>query len=249
MAYSLGFPNDFIVKSAKSSAFLSLILVGLLFFAPTAQAQKVAALSNVKGEVEVSKEGKDRAIKGRDGAALFAQQVVRTVGADSMVDVVFEKGGAIRVMPNSELRLSQVDISGDKFNIGVDLKAGKIFNVVNKLSSGSTYVVRTETGTSGVKGTIYSAETAAGRTVFMVRDGKVEAANPAAPEKTVLVAELKKTVVEGAQPPSAPVPLTPEEIAMFDVLTDIMSQLHYDIREQIRQDIQENRIAPDMLGR
>ncbi len=230
--------------------FAALLAVGvftafLLIPASGAFAQKVATLENIKGTVQVMKEGKKRGRKGRDGMALFSKQIVKT-GGGSMADVRFAKGGVVRLTANTELALSQVSYDKGSFKVGIDLAAGKIFNVVNKLSGGSSYTVSTTTGTSGVKGTVYSAEINGQTTVFMVKEGKVEAANPDEPDETVLVTDLKKTTIGAGETPSEPIPLTPAEIAMFDILDDVRAQLKGDMKEEIRESVQEQLIAPDL---
>jgi len=56
------------------------------------------------------------------------------------------------------------------------------------------------------------------------------------------VAELKKTEVAGNEAPSAPVDMSPEEIAMFEVLEDITASIKDEIREDIQQRIREEAI-------
>jgi hypothetical protein len=203
-------------------------------------AQKVATLDNVKGNVNVVKEGKTRGRKGREGMALFSRQTIQTLGPDALADVVYINGDRIRIMPNSELKLAKADLSEGKGNIGIDLGAGKIFNVVNKLTAGSTYTVTTRTAIAGVKGTTFSVESSGNESVFMVKEGTVEAVNPSVSPQGVLVSDLKKTIVQAQQAPTEPIPLTLEEIAMFDILDDLFEDDKQDIRDEIKEQIQED---------
>lgn len=223
------------------------LVVALWLFPVDAFAQKVATLEKVKGDVRVFTQGKARELKGRDGMALFANHIIKT-GPDSTADIVFETNSTVRITPNTELALAKAEVGKDKSHIGIDLAAGKVFNVVNKLTLGSSYVVQTTTATSGVKGTVYSAEVDASKqTVFMVKEGQVEAANTSVPEKTVMVGDLTKTIITAGNVPSAPVPLTPEEIAMFNVLADLSAEIKKNIEREIRQQIQQNQfIDPRM---
>jgi len=211
-----------------------------VFSVEGAYAQKVATLEKVKGNIGVIKEGKTRELKGRDGMALFSRQTIKTLGSDAMADVVYLNGDRIRVMPNSEMKLATADISTDKGNIGIDLGAGKIFNVVNKLATGSSYTVTTRTAIAGVKGTTFSAESSGNESVFMVKEGTVEAVNPSVSPQGVLVTDLKKTIVQAQQAPTEPIPLTPEEIAMFDILDDLFEEAKQDIKDEIKEQIQED---------
>lgn len=215
------------------------LVMAFWLFPMEAFAQKVATLEKVNGDVKVFTQGKARELKGRDGMALFATHIVKT-GPDSTADIIFETNSTVRVTPNTELALSTVNVGKDKSNININLTAGKVFNVVNKLTLGSTYTVQTTTATSGVKGTTYSAETNGTETVFMVKEGQVEAASPTMPDKPVMVADLTKTVVVAGKVPSAPVPLTPEEIAMFNVLADLSAEIKKNIVKEIREQVQQN---------
>lgn len=81
--------------------------------------------------------------------------------------------------------------------------------------------------------------------VFMVKEGKVAAINPeAAPEEEIIVSDLKKTIVVAGKAPSKPTPLTPAEIAMFDVLNDILLEIREDLRDEIKESI-----ADDIMDR
>ena len=221
-------------------------LLVLIFFAvlvlpvQTVYAQKVATLEKVKGDVRVFKPGKTRGLKGRDGMALFSKYVIKTTTAESFTDVAFTEGGTVRMMPNSEMTLASVEISKGKLKAKIDLITGKIFNVVDKLAENAYYEVTTRTATSGVKGTIFSAETTEQESVFMVKEGSVEAVNLEGVQQAVLVTDLMKTIVQAAQPPTEPVPLTPEEIAMFDILEDFEEEAKSDIREDVMESIKED---------
>lgn len=220
--------------------FALLFFIALVSTAQTAYAQKIATLEAVKGDVRVFKPGKTRGLKGRNGMALFEKSIIKTTNDDSFADVVYNKGGKVRVMPQSELVLASADFSKGKMRAKIDLIAGKIFNVVDKLAEGDSYEVKTQTSTSGVKGTIFSAETTAQESVFMVKEGSVEAINLAGVQKAVLVNSMTKTVVAAGKAPTDPVPLTPEEIAMFDILDDLFEQEKADIMEDTMEAIKED---------
>ncbi len=229
------------------AVFPFLVLSFFLIQEGAAYAQKVATLSKVKGNVRVFESGSNRGKKGRDGMALFVQSKIKTMGADAMADIVYIKGDVVRVMPQTEVTLGTTVQDEDKSTTKLSLAAGKIFNVVNKLTEGSTYEVQTRTATAGVKGTVFSGETDGQKDTFMVKEGKVEV--DAARQK-VLVADLKKSTVQGGQGPGEPQDLSPEEIAMFDVLDDLFESIKTDIREEvqesIKEDIIQNAIENDM---
>jgi len=226
--------------------FLFLFFVSLVLTSGTAYAQKIATLEMVKGDVRIIKSGKTRGLKGRNGMALFQNTIIKTTNADSFADIVYIKGGRVRVMPNSELTLASADFSKGKMEKQIDLLTGKIFNVVDKLTENDSYTVRTPTSTSGVKGTIFSASTTGSSSVFMVKEGAVEAVNLAGVQQPVLVNALKKTVVSAGQAPTPPIPLTPEEIAMFDILDDLFEREKADIMDDTLESVKED-IIQDMI--
>jgi hypothetical protein len=226
--------------------FLFLFFLSPVLTVGTAYAQKIATLEGVKGDVRIIKPGKKRGLKGRDGMALFQKTIIKTSNSDSFADIVYIKGGRVRVMPNSELALASADFSKGKMEKQVDLITGKIFNVVDKLTENDSYKVKTPTSTSGVKGTIFSASTTGSSSVFMVKEGAVEAVNIAGVQQPVLVNALKKTVVSAGQAPSTPVPLTPAEIAMFDILDDLFEREKADIMDDTLEAVKED-IIQDMI--
>lgn len=201
-----------------------------------------AFLSKIKGDVDVFKSGKTQGVEGKRGMSLLAGDKVTTTGKDSLADISFPNGDLVRIMPDSNLEIKESDFKKKTSSVRLKLFAGKIFNVVRKYTKGSKYEVETRNAVAGVRGTIWSAETSEqGEDVFMVKEGIVAARNPeAAPEKEILVSDLKKTVVKADKPPTMPIPLTPEEIAMFDILEDILQSIRDDIRDDIKEDIAED---------
>lgn len=219
--------------------FIFLFFISMVLTAQTAHAQKIATLEEVKGDVRVFKPGKTRGLKGRNGMALFQKSTIKTTNDDSFADIVYNKGGKVRMMPKSEVILASADFSKGKMKTKIDLITGKIFNVVDKLTEGASYEVKTQTSTSGVKGTIFSAETTAQESVFMVKEGSVEAVNLTGARQAVLVTPLTKTIIAAGKAPTPPIPLTPEEIAMFDILDDLFEREKADIMEDTMEAVKE----------
>ncbi len=219
------------------AVFPFLVLSFFLIQEGAAFAQKVATLSKVQGNVRIFESGSNRGKKGRDGMALFVQSRIQAIGANSRADIIYIRGDVVRVMPDSDVTLGDTLLEEKKSVTKIKLAAGKIFNVVNKLTEGSVYEVQTRTATAGVKGTTWSAETSARSDTFMVKEGTVEVD---AAQKKVLVADLKKSTVQGGQAPGAPQDLSPEEIAMFDILDDLRESIKTDIKEEVMESIKED---------
>ncbi len=231
-------------KNQKAAILSFSLLLLLVVSVNQAIAKGNASLSKVKGDVSVFKQGKPESFKGSVGMQLFAGDEIVTTGRKSLADISFPNGDLVRVMPNSKLIIKVADFKKKTSSIRMKLLSGKIFNVVRKLKKESKYEVETRVAVAGVRGTVWSAETSeGGEDVFMVKEGKVAAKNPeAAPEKEILVSALKKTIVRKDKIPTKPVSLSPEEIAMFDILDDLSAQIIDDMREDIRENFAEDRM-------
>ena len=231
-----------------------LIIISLFFTlslatsSEPAAGQEDASLTKISGEVMVFEPERTRGQKGRLGLPILVGYIIVTTGENSSADVTFTNGSVVRIMSDSKLEIKESYFEQRTFRVRLKLLTGKIFNVVREFARGSIYEAETLTAVVGVRGTIWSAETAdQAQDVFMVKQGVVAAVNPvAAPGVEVLVGDLKKTIVERESAPTEPEPLSPEEIAMFDILNDLVQQTEEDIREEImesiKQDIMEDAI-------
>ncbi|MFC1867186.1 FecR domain-containing protein [Thermodesulfobacteriota bacterium] len=235
-------------KSYKLITSLFVLFLFLSLYVNLAIAKENAALSKLKGNVNVFKPGKTQGAEGKIGMPLLAGDKVITTGKDSSADITFPNGDRVRIMSDSNLIIEESYFKKKSFRVLLNLFKGKIFNIVRRKDTrGSKYYkVKTPTSVAGVRGTIWSAETSeSGEDVFMVKEGKVAVTNrEVAPEKEILVSDLKKTIVKADKPPTDPIPLTPEEIAMFDILDDLLVQLMEDMRDDVRDNF-----AEDMLER
>ena len=212
-------------KSYKLIVSLFVVFLFLSLYVNPAIAKENATLSKLKGNVNVFQPGKAQGTEGKIGMPLLAGGKVITVGKGSSADITFPNGDIVRIMSDSNLVIEESNFKKKSFRVLINLFKGKIFNIVHrKYSRGSKYNVKTPTSVAGVRGTIWSAETSErGEDVFMVKEGKVAVRNPEVePEKEILVSKLKKTIVKADKSPTDPIPLTPEEIAMFDILEDLL---------------------------
>jgi len=236
--------------------FLFILGMSMLLVTQVAKAADFARLTKISGIVKVIQEGARQAVPAALAMPLEVGDQIVTHGEMSGADITFPNQDVVRIMPDSTLKIKESDFKKEGFRISLKLLSGKIFNVVRKFRRGSLYEVETRYATAGVRGTVWSAEvngsTEKGDDVFMVKEGTVAAASrtalkeetrasKAAPAKEIMVSALKKTVVKAGKAPTEPVPLTPEEIAMFDILDDlIQQQVKDDIRNEIRDEITED---------
>jgi hypothetical protein len=196
---------------------LFVIFSSLSFTVQSSSAQKVATLGGVEGDVRVFMPGKTRGLKGRNGMALLGKAIIKTPTQNSFANVIYNKGTKVRVMPLSELVLESTEPADRGFiRVKIDLLAGKIFSLVNKLNSNDHFEVTTPTSTSGVKGTFFSVQTTDVITKWIVRKGEVEITNIGCVEKTVKVGPPKTTIVRLCKPPTEPTDMVESEMLEFD---------------------------------
>ena len=239
-----------------------ILCMSMLLMTQVSGAEDFARISKLSGNVTVVQEDAPQGVPAALNLPLRVGDQVVTRGKESGADITFPNQDVVRIMPDSTLTIKASDFREKGFHIGLKLLAGKIFNVVSKLKRGSQYEVETRFATAGVRGTVWSAEVSRDsgheEAVFMVKEGTVAAASKttpgekgnepdsesrtkAAPAREILVRHLKKTVVKAGKLPTEPVPLTPEEIAMFDILDDLIQQeVKDDIREEIKDEIKED---------
>jgi hypothetical protein len=204
---------------------LLVTFASIVFPVQSAHAQKVATLDGVKGDVRIFIPGKTRSLKGRNGMALFGKSVIKTTTINSFANVIYNKGTKVRIMPKSELVLESSE-PADKgiIRIKIDLLAGKIFSLVDKLNATDHFEVTTPTSTSGIKGTFFSVQTTDAITKWVVREGKVEITNRGCVEKTVRVGPPKTTIVRLCQAPAEPYDMSLDESLEFDEVEILLNQ-------------------------
>ncbi len=208
-----------------------------------AQAKGFAKLDKVSGKVVVLDNAGSPIAKGSNGRALRVKEGLRT-GADASVDILLFDGSRVRMMPNSEIKLGAKSKNG-KADIQIDLISGKLFNVVQATDKRGHYVIKTKSSMAGFKGKVFSAESHGDQSVFMVKEGKLKLVNPKVSKKDgVLVSNMSKSVVTADALPTKPVPLSPEEIAMFAMLEEIDMNVGFDINEETKDVIREQAVSP-----
>ncbi|QPJ64839.1 MAG: FecR domain-containing protein [Candidatus Nitrohelix vancouverensis] len=219
------------------------IAILLTASADAAQAKGFAKLDKVSGKVVVLDSAGSPIAKGSNGRALRVNEGLRT-GADSSADILLFDGSRIRMTPNSKIKLSAKSKNG-KADIQIDLISGKLFNLVQATDKRGHYVIKTKSAMAGFKGRVFSAESNGDQSVFMVKDGKLKLVNPKVSKKDgVLVSNMSKSTVSADARPAKPVPLSPEEIALFDALEEIDMNVGFDLSEETQDVIRENAVSP-----
>ena len=139
---------------------LSVSLSGVphsLFSTPAFASQ--CTLSILSGSVEVQKPGHDKSQTGTDGMTLKVGTRIKT-SADSHALLTFFEGSTIKLEPNSDLEIQQVEYASEE-STTIVLKQwlGRTWSRVVKMADpGSHYQIETPSATAIVRGTLFMTE-------------------------------------------------------------------------------------------
>lgn len=106
---------------------------------------------------------------------ILSGQIVET-GENSRVDLQFRDGVQFRVGPDSKILLKDSKIlSGENFTrVLIEMKKGKVYTKVDRLSKDSSFEVSTPTSIAGVRGTDFLTKVEGNKTEVLVAGGSVE---------------------------------------------------------------------------
>ena len=182
--------------------------------------QRVAAVSNVRGSVEIRPRGGNAFVNLGDRQRVAAGDVLQT-GADSGLILSWIDNSRIRLGPETTMKVlkCQVNKARQSETYLFRLEVGKIWvRVIEALSKTSKFEISTPTATAAVRGTVFSvAVTRDGVTQVSVLDGDV----------TLKAAGKELRVGEGQQASAGAgisgdvAALTPEEEAAWEQAKDV----------------------------
>jgi hypothetical protein len=111
----------------------------------------------IKGEAQYSEGATWLPLK--TGQTLGAGNAVRTANGANVDLFLDENGPLVRLMENTTLGIDKLNFEKTGVDTVIetqlDLKSGRIFGVVKKLSASSKYEVKTPNGVAGIRGTQY----------------------------------------------------------------------------------------------
>jgi DUF971 family protein len=166
-------------------------------------------LSILGGSAEIQAEGSSSWASGVDGMTLGAGSRIKTA-SDSQVVLTFFEGSTLRVAPESEIEIRQVEGAAGKPTV-ITLKqwAGRTWSrVVHMADPGSRYEIETPSAYAMVRGTAFMTDVdEKGSTMLQVTNGTVAVG---AQGQQVSVRVGYEVRVELGSTPSEPVPTTNE---------------------------------------
>jgi len=144
------------------------------------------------------------------GDEVNAGDIIRTKKL-SRVGVTLSDGNTMWIAPLTRMRITQYSLGEGKQNY-CDLLRGKTRVVINTLSKGSSFELRTPTAAAGVRGTIFIGFFERGQSGFVFESGKGYGYNRQMPSRVVTIEAGHSMLVP--KPDAEPIvrPATRQEI-------------------------------------
>jgi hypothetical protein len=184
-----------------------------------------ALVSQIKGKVEISKDGNKWMVISV-GTILNSKDKIRVVGKKSRCVLMLENGSVVNLIGDTEAVLENLFPN----DVKIKLETGRVRAKVNKLQQGQYFNVATPVAIASIRGTDLGVEHKNGVTDVEVYEGIVEVKEELT-GKSVYVKEGQQTSVLSNEPPSQPT-IIPKEILDKKQEEDLQTQ-----SEEKRQEI------------
>lgn len=218
----------------------------------SAEAAKIAAVTDVGGEVKVEKINENMVLDAFIGMLLTRGDRLET-GTNSFAALELGKGKEIVISENTKIAISELKELNDKEETWIKMETGAVWaNIKEKLSPDSSFEIETPTAVMGVRGTKFSVLHYDDTSIVTVIEGRVEAAvnvESTEPDGTKAVKKIAK-MVESLQQLVMNVgvlseedlivkPLTAENLDPFtrDVIRKLIETQPESIGEEIREQL------------
>jgi hypothetical protein len=138
------------------------------------EAQTDGKLSVVVGEVTVTPPGGGAAAAAKAGDAVKVGSVIKT-GAGARAVLVTTRQSAVRIAENSEVVVENLQDSGAKPKVLLDIKSGSMGALIQpQAQTAMDFRIKTPSGVAAARGTFYAVAVEDGKKGFVqVKDGKV----------------------------------------------------------------------------
>jgi hypothetical protein len=167
-----------IIAAAGVSAVVGvLILASVASLLIRTQNVQAARLGNISGIVEISTDAGESWELAENNDTIAAGDSLRTY-TDSSVLLTYPDGSIVEVGEDAKVNIITLEYKNNVLQAVVFQTAGETTHWVVPLSKGGEYLVRTQTGTAQVHGTVFQVSVPnPGLTRFSVTDGKVAVSN------------------------------------------------------------------------
>jgi len=202
----------------KSKALIAAIVaivftagMALVYTSTGAAGKRMATLTNVKGTVLVKAAGSAEWVEGTDKMVINEGDEIKTRGGSSAI-IKMDDGSMLKVGPLAAMKVDKLAKSGQNNQTSMGIEVGKTWNRVNRMTSDSSFDVKTPTAVAGVRGTYFSSEVEKTTdSTFDVFDGQIEVSSSSDPSSAVVVGENQRTQVSPGKTPTSPSTIPADE--------------------------------------
>ncbi len=184
----------------------------LVYNITDAGAKRMATLTHIKGTVKVKAPDSAEWAAATDRMVVNEGDEIKTSAGSSAI-IKMDDGSMVKIGPLAKMKIEALGKSGrnNKTDIGVSI--GKSWQRVNKLSSDSSFNVKTPTAVAGVRGTFFSSEVEqSSDSTFDCFDGAVDVGSINDPSNTVPLTAGYRTQVAPGSNPSQPSAIPQDEL-------------------------------------
>lgn len=137
---------------------------------------------------------------------------------DGEMDLRFSQKTLMRMDGDTILKIDNNTLK----NLTVDLDQGRLYAKFEKIFRDQLFNVISTNAVAGIRGTDLVFEVSPDRTDVFALSGITEIHNKAAEKEKILLAYQKKTTIVKENPPSQPMPMTPQEIEDFQRILNLI---------------------------
>ena len=145
------------MQNNKYSINITLILISLLVFSTLAgEARVVAAISSMKGDVQI------RAVNERKYVSAYKGQMIRSgdwikTDLNVFLAIIFLDGSNIKIREKTEIEINSSRLGAKQLMTQMYISEGQTWNKVSK-GNGSEFEIKTPTAVASVKGTEFNID-------------------------------------------------------------------------------------------
>ena len=179
---------------------LTAVVVTALFRAAAYVAEFPGEISDVKGTVEILKEGCDAWAEAVEGMPVQPKDRIKT-WRNSSCNLEFDDGSLIYVSENSQASVEYLELSEEKHSSKISLWVGKLLAKIAK-SKDTKMEIHTPVSVNSVRGTEFAVETTGEKSDVGVFEGKVavKSSEDLTGEEIDLLADQETSVPKGMKP-------------------------------------------------
>lgn len=176
----------------------------ILSFGHFVSADEIGKFVSLEGNVDIVKTGAAEAVPATVGKTVAPGDIIRTK-SQSKAELKFDDATTLKIAESSRVEIKEYGIeNGKRRDATISLERGSIRVVVAKSAGNNDFKIITPNASGSVKGTDLFVSYLKSATSILVVNGKFSVANPASPDKVIVVTSGNTTLISADEPPQSP---------------------------------------------